>query len=124
MGDVFSPDLRPAPSFDFTLSTVAGVVVEDTEFNDDRVRRTTAFAVSTLRLFRKAKFVPTELMVVLLVDTTLKPRALPFTFCFNRIFLRFSAFGSSFLFLLFGFCTKFGKIWRAARLAGKLASIR
>lgn len=111
---VLSVDLRPL-SFDFGFSAVV------VAFSDERVRRTTALAVSTLRLFLKAKFVPTELMVVLLVDTTLKPRELPFPFCFSRIFLRF---GNNFLFLLFGFGAKFGKIWRTARLAGKLANIR
>lgn len=72
-------DFRPFV-LDFTFSAI------DTAFSDDRVRRTTALAVSMLRLFLKAKFVPTELMVVLLVDTTLNPRELPFAFCFSRIF--------------------------------------
>lgn len=113
--DGFSVDFRP-DSFD--LDFVAADVVA---CNDERVRRTTELAVSTLRRFLKAKFVPTELIVVPLVDTTLNPRELPFDFCFSSIFLRF---GNSFLFLLFGLGVKFGKICRTARLAGKLASIR
>lgn len=91
--------------FAFVNTTVAVAATP----NDERVRRTAAFAVSTLRLFLflKAKFVPTELMVVLLADTTLKPRELLFAFCLSRIFLRF---GKSFLCLLFGFGVKLGNI--------------
>lgn len=108
---LFVPDWRPL-SLDFGFSALFGfalaiTTVDDATPNDERVRRTAAFAVSTLRLFLKAKFVPTELMVVLLVDTTLKPRELPFAFCLSRIFLRF---GKSFLFLLFGFGVKLGNI--------------
>lgn len=116
-----SPDFKLSPiAFVFALVFVVGVAA----INDDRVRRTTAFAVSMPRLFLKA-IVPTELIVVLLVDTTLKPRELLFAFCFSNIFLRFSTFGgNSFLFLLIGFGVKSGKIWRTARFAGKLASIR
>lgn len=112
VGDaVFVPDRRP-PSLDFTSSGLFGFGLAITTVavaapNDERVRRTAAFTVSTLRLFLKAKFVPTELMVVLLADTTLKPRELPFAFCLSRIFLRF---GKSFLFLLFGFGVKLGNI--------------
>lgn len=106
-------DVAAFPAADFrlvsplTFDLFGFAVVADT-FSDERVRRTTAFAVSTLRRFRIARFVPTELMVVLLVDTTLKPRAFVLViFCFSRIFVRF---GSSILFLLFGFGVKFGKI--------------
>lgn len=115
--DAFSGDFRRSLLWFDLFSFSAGAVT----FGDERVRRTAELAVSTLRRFLKAKFVPTELMVVLLVDTTLKPREFVLViFCLSRI-LRF---GSNILFLLFGFCVKFGKIWRAARFAGKLASIR
>ena len=113
-GDVVVVDFRPLSlAFAFSPITFAFVfafVVDAAAFNDERVLRTTAFAASTLRLFLKAKLVPTELIVVLLVDTTLNPRGFTFVFCFNKIFFRFNAFGKSFWFLLFGFGTRSGKI--------------
>lgn len=116
--DAFSGDFRRSLFLLDLFNLSAGAVT----LNDERVRRTAELAVSALRRFLKAKFVPTELMVVLLVDTTLKPRAFVLViFCLSRIFVRF---GNNILFLLVGFCVKFGKIWRAARFAGKLASIR
>lgn len=127
-GDVVVVDFRPLSVafglFSINFAFVLVFFADSAAFNDERVLRTTALAASTLRLFLKAKLVPTELIVVLLVDMTLNPRGFTFVFCFNKIFFRFNAFGKSFWFLLFGFGTRSGKIRRTALFAGKLASIR